>query len=209
MRKRIIAAGLSGLALMGATVAAYAVGPLALQVGEGGGTCTISWTKSGITVSSPTPAPDVPAPSAAFTDASGQLILKGDPAQLITDPTALAAAVTLGVSAKGQISFTNTLGTRVDVSDPNAALPTGDVTFAVKSPANPNGIRMPAFRYTAPTKFSPELKQLLPLHATVKVEGLTLQMTPQFAEVLNTSFGPGTASDGDTFGACSGTFDAT
>ncbi|MFF0206168.1 hypothetical protein [Streptomyces sp. NPDC005017] len=208
MRKRVIAAGLSGLALAGVTVAAYAVGPLALQVGEGGGACAISWAKSGITVSSATPTPDLPAPSAAFTGASGQLILKGDPAELITDPEALAAAVTLGVSATGQVSFVNALGTRVDVSDPNAALPTGDVTFVVKSPANPDGIRIPAFQYSAPEKFSPELKQLLPLHAAVNVEGLTLRMTPQFAEVLNTSFGLGTASGGDTFGTCSGNFDA-
>ncbi|WP_171172355.1 hypothetical protein [Streptomyces sp. I05A-00742] len=202
MRKIFVFASVGALTLTAVSAVAYAQGPIPVAVGSGSAECSLTWSKPGITLSSPSPASDITGPSTAFTDATGQLLINADPASLTT-PSALASAITLAASGTGGFTFTNALGTKVDVSAPDAALPQGQVTFVVKTPTMPQGVRMPAFEYSIPTNFAPELTSLLPLQVKVHVDGLTSKLTPGFATVLNNTFGPGTATGGDVLGTCS------
>ncbi|MEV0323619.1 hypothetical protein ACIBKX_13545 [Streptomyces sp. NPDC050658] len=207
MRMKVIAASCAGVALVGVSVTAYADAGVSLPLGSGGGQCSLEWSKPGITMGSWKPAEGISGPSAAFTAATGTLNLSADPTTLLT-PEALAAATTLTTEANGGFAFDNGRGVLVEVSSPNATLPAGTVSLLVKSPAHPDGVRIPAFQYDTPTTFTPKVDSLLPLKVSVALDGIKATMTPELAAELNTTFGAETAAAGDTLGVCKADFTA-
>ncbi|MGA5131421.1 hypothetical protein ACPCTO_16575 [Streptomyces olivoreticuli] len=201
--RRKTAVVIGALAASVVVTGAYALADVTLNIASGSGECAISWTTPGVTFHAQIPPKDTTKPGAAFTGGTGQFSINADPATVINNPVALAAAIDISAQGIGGFTLSNAQGKVVDVSAPAARFPVGGATFLVKSPAHAEGTRIPVFAYSAPAKLEPTLT-LAPLRATAHYAGLEVNISPEFAQILNESFGPATAKSGDAFGVCSG-----
>ncbi|PNE33580.1 hypothetical protein AF335_12090 [Streptomyces eurocidicus] len=193
------------LALTGiAGGAACALGALTLNLIAAEGECEVFWRNGDVQFKTSTPGTSRNSFTVKAT--SGSVEISGDPAALATDPVALAKAITYRGAGTGGFELSTADGRTVAVSEPDGTLPTGGVSFVVKSPENPAGTRIPVFSYPAPATLQPEL-HLLPV-VSVQVHVITpVDFTPEFAAVLNDAFGP-VAKGGDKFAFCTGDFNA-
>ncbi|WP_372405914.1 hypothetical protein [Streptomyces luteireticuli] len=206
MRRRTIV-GISAVFVAALATSAYAVDSLPLPVGSGSAQCSVSWQAPGITFTPQTPVQGATGPSVAYTDVTGTLNLDATPTDVIDDPAKLASAVTLTLDATGGFTFSDAQGRKVEASAPQGPLPTGTTTYLVKSPASPDGVRIPVYSYGLPSTFSPSITSLLPVPAlTVTMAGLRADFTPELISTLNSTFGAGTAKSGDSLGVCAGMF---
>ncbi|MEU7106424.1 hypothetical protein ABZ951_15410 [Streptomyces sp. NPDC046215] len=185
------------------TVCAYAYAPTVLKVTSLTGECVYVSKAPGVTFEARTPGEGTTWPAVAFTGQSGLLNLNADPAAVAGDPAALAEAIDMRFLAKGGFLLKNGQGKVVEILDPEARLPAGGASAVVKSAADPVGTRIPTFAYAAPPTLEPKLS-LTPLKAAVRLMNLDVNVTPEFAKVLNDTFGTGTAKVGDAFGVCTG-----
>lgn len=202
-RTRTIALGVVAVVLPVITVSAYAYAPTVLKVTSLTGECVYVSKAPGVTFEARTPAKDATWPAMALTGRSGLLNLNADPAAVAADPASLAKAIDMRFLTKGGFVLKNAQGRTVEILDPDVRLPAGGASAVVKSAADPAGARIPAFAYAAPPTLEPKLA-LMPLKATVRLMNLDVNVTPQFAKVLNDTFGAGTAKEGDAFGVCTG-----
>ncbi|MEU2872391.1 hypothetical protein ABZ769_24785 [Streptomyces olivoreticuli] len=200
MRRRTTAV-ISTLALPAVAVSAYVQAPITFQVASATGECAVSWQAPGVTFQAQIPARNTAGPGMAFTGGSGQLNVNAD--VLPSDPAALAKVITMDVGATGGFTLQDRRGGKVEVSDLDAVLPLGDATFTVRSTAHPDRTRIPVVTDTSST-LDPKLTRIVPPQLAVHLTGLRAVITPEFAQVLNETFGPGTAKSGDAFGVCNG-----
>ncbi|MEU2512363.1 hypothetical protein [Streptomyces syringium] len=202
-RTRTVALGVVAVVLPVITVSAYAYAPTVLKVTSLAGECVYVSKAPGVTFEARTPGKDATWPAVAFTGRSGLLNLKADPAAVVADPASLAKAIDMRFLTQGAFVLKNAQGKVVEILDPEAMLPSGGASAVVKSAADPAGARIPTFAYAAPPTLEPKLS-LMPLKATVRLMNLDVNVTPEFAKVLNDTFGAGTAKGGDAFGVCTG-----
>ncbi|GAA0416733.1 hypothetical protein GCM10010357_42660 [Streptomyces luteireticuli] len=193
---------LTGTAVLVATAAvtgwaAHARVPVTLNVTQSNGNCNVSWTKPGLTFTPATPGTGTS--SYALTNGTGTVTI--DLAQA-TDPVALAKSVSMGGSFSGGFTLTDAAGRSLQISDGQATAPTGGASYVVRTPSRPAGVRIPVYVYESPTMLVPQVSSLLPPKVSVAVTEAKVDVTPEFAQALNTTFGAGTVSSGAPFGSC-------
>ncbi|MBH1934492.1 hypothetical protein I5Q34_09365 [Streptomyces sp. AV19] len=191
------------IVLTGAAVVGRALGdariPVTLPVAEGGGECVMAWSKPGVSFVPLTPGTN---PSSyAFPKVSGTVEVD---LAYATDPVNLAASIRAALAADGGFSLTDASGHSLQVSDPQVSLPSGESTFLVKTSADPSGTRMSIYVPSTPPSLVPEVSTALLPKLKVGVPATKVNATQDFADALNSAFGPGSASAGAWFATCSG-----
>lgn len=179
----------------GPTAAARA--PVNLDVAQASGECRVSWQKP-----EPTFKPAAPGPGAssyALLNGAGTVTID---LAYATDPVALARSVSIGGSFSGGFTLTDAAGHTLEISDGQATTPTGGATYVVRTPAQPAGTRIPVYAYESPALLAPRVSSLLPPKVGVDVTEVKVDVTPEFAEALNSTFGAGTIAGGTPFGSC-------
>ncbi|MBZ4320497.1 hypothetical protein [Streptomyces huiliensis] len=179
--------------------AAHARAPVSLDLVSASGQCTVTWKKDGVAFEPLAPG-DVPG-SFAMTGGTGTVSF--DLAAL-TDPVALARSMRIEGTFKGGFTYTDPAGRTVEVSDGQYTLPVGSVSYLVKSPAAPAGVRMTTHVYDGTAAFEPTVTSVMPPKVGVRTTGLTTNITPEFAQVLNDTFGPGSVTSGAPVATCTG-----
>ncbi|MBH1937718.1 hypothetical protein I5Q34_26180 [Streptomyces sp. AV19] len=180
---------------------AYASDTVSFNVPSVSGECPVSWTKTGVTFQATVPG-RTPS-SFTLEGGTGTVDVAGDPIALALDPAKLSDAVALTVNLTSGFTLSDGKGNVVELSGGQAKAPTGGLTYLVRHPADPSGVRMAALDYPLPAKLNPMLVSTLPVELTMDAT-TDLTITPEFAKVLNDAFGTGSASGGQTFGSCTG-----
>lgn len=177
---------------------AFAGAPITLKVAQGGGECVLTWKKEGVTFTPLAPG----STTSAFAVSGMEGALTVDLAAI--DPVSLAGSVGLTATADAGFTFQDAAGHTLQASDPQGTYPNGILSFVVKTTADTAGTRIPVYTFSDPPPPSLSVTSLLPPHVTVKFTGTPTVMTSEFAQVLNTTFGPGSATAGAPFGTCNG-----
>ncbi|MEU1307716.1 hypothetical protein ABZ419_02290 [Streptomyces cinnamoneus] len=194
---------LGAAAVTGALVfsqTAHARAPITLTVAQASGECSVSWKKEGVAFKALTPGSG---PSSfAFSDLVGTV--SADLAYA-NDPVLLARSISITATFKGGFTLTDGSGHSLQISDGQGTFPFGGSSYLVKTTANPAGTRIPVYTYADLPLPAPGIPSLLPPKVNVKITDAKVNVTPEFANALNDTFGSGTAESGTPFGSCSGT----
>ncbi|MBD0669194.1 hypothetical protein [Streptomyces sp. CBMA156] len=194
--KRIaaVAAGIAGAVVL-ATVA-YAGAPVTLNMATGSADCTVSWTKDGVTFKPLTPGSS----ASAFLDkdATGTVTID---LTAVGNPVTLANSVYIRTAAKGGFSLTDASGHYVQATNLEGSL-SGDSTFVVQTSSDPAGTRIPVYDIPTRPQITPDVQSLVPPRVDLALSDIRMIVLPEFATVMNQTFGDGTIQPGDQLGTC-------
>ncbi|MFJ6617933.1 hypothetical protein ACIQOW_10240 [Kitasatospora sp. NPDC091335] len=194
--KRIaaVAVGIAGAVVL-ATVA-YAGAPVTLNMATGSADCTVSWTKDGVTFKPLTPGSS----ASAFLDkdATGTVTID---LTAVGNPVTLANSVYIRTAAKGGFSLTDAAGHYVQATNLEGSL-SGDSTFVVQTGSDPAGTRIPVYDIPTRPQITPDVQSLVPPRVDLALSDIRMIVLPEFATVMNQTFGDGTIQPGDQLGTC-------
>ncbi|MBH1937663.1 hypothetical protein I5Q34_25900 [Streptomyces sp. AV19] len=174
--------------------------PVAVPFAQGEGQCSVVWKKAGVTFKALSEGKD--ATSYPVTDGTGTVNID---LALIGDVTALAKSISVVGSVKGGFRLTDAEGHFVEISDPEGTLPLGGSSYIVKTNSSPEGVRTPVYTYAGLPELVPTVSSVVPPVVGVELADAQLNLTPEFARILNDAFGAGSAQEGTLFGSCAGT----
>ncbi|MEU3564005.1 hypothetical protein [Kitasatospora sp. NPDC006786] len=113
-------------------------------------------------------------------------------------PKTIAA---LAVGLAGTIALTDAAGHDVRVSNLEGSL-SGASTFVVRTSSDPAGARIPVYNIPARPLISPDVQSVVPPRVHLALSDIRMSVLPEFATVMNQTFGDGTIQPGDRLGTC-------
>ncbi|MFF4923492.1 hypothetical protein ACFY4B_23160 [Kitasatospora sp. NPDC001261] len=189
-----VAAGLVGTIALAHV--AFAGAPVTLNMATGSAECTLTWAKPGITFKALTPGGN--AASFRDVDATGTVTID---LTSVGNPVTLANSVYIRTAAKGGFTLTDASGHYVQVSNLEGSL-SGDSTFVVQTSSDPAGTRLPVYNIPTRPRISPDVQSVLPPRVNLALSDIWMSVLPEFATVMNQTFGDGTLRPGDQLGTC-------
>lgn len=189
-----LAAGLVGTVALAHV--AFAGAPVTLNMGTGSAECVLSWAKDGVTFKALTPGSA--ASSFRDVDATGTVTID---LTSVGNPVALANSVYIRTAAKGGFTLTDAAGHYVQVTNLEGSL-SGDSTFVVQTSTDPAGSRIPVYDIPARPQITPMVQSVVPPRVDLALSDIRMVVLPEFATVMNRTFGDNTLQPGDQLGTC-------
>ncbi|MFE4974332.1 hypothetical protein ACFRAR_19760 [Kitasatospora sp. NPDC056651] len=175
---------------------AYAGAPVTLNMATGSADCTVLWTKDGVAFKPLTPGSN----ATAFRDADATGTVTID-LTAVGNPVTLANSVYIRTAAKGGFTLTDAAGHYVQVSNLEGSL-SGDSTFVVQTSSDPAGTRLPVYNIPARPQISPDVQSVVPPRVDLALSDIRMRVLPEFANVMNATFGDNSIQPGELLGTC-------
>ncbi|MEU1285863.1 hypothetical protein [Kitasatospora sp. NPDC005856] len=189
-----VAVGLAGTLALAHV--AFAGASVTMNMSTGSAECTLSWAKDGVTFKALTPG----AGASSFRDVNATGTVTVDLTS-VGDPVSLANSVYIRTAAKGGFTLTDASGNYVQVSNLEGSL-SGDSTFVVQTSSDPAGARIPVYDIPTRPQISPDVQSVVPPRVDLALSDIRMSVLPEFATVMNQTFGDGTIQPGDQLGTC-------
>ncbi|MET8544550.1 hypothetical protein ABZW03_28495 [Kitasatospora sp. NPDC004799] len=189
-----VAVGLAGAVALAHV--AFAGAPVTLAMGTGSAECTLSWAKEGVTFRALTPG----SAGSSFRDVNATGTVTID-LTAVGNPVGLANSVYIRTAAKGGFTLTDAAGHYVQVSNLEGSL-SGDSTFVVQTGSDPAGTRIPVYDIPTRPQISPDVQSVVPPRVNLALSDIRMSVLPEFATVMNQTFGDNTIQPGDQLGVC-------
>ncbi|MER7849504.1 hypothetical protein ABTZ03_36835 [Kitasatospora sp. NPDC096077] len=203
MRASHKAAGIAAAAALAvggiACQVAAADTPVTVRVNHFEADCAVTWAKDGVSLR-PT-IPGTGPSSYALTDGEGTVTFD---LGSLNNPVALANSINARGTFHGGFLLVDRAGHFVEAVDGEGTLPTGEPALYVRTDADPVARPTPVVTYAEVPLLVPTVSPLDPFELTVRVPQAKFDITPEFAKVLNDTFGTGSAQPGTPWATCSG-----